>query len=324
MSNAIYENKFKYKERTWWVSLPLSLSQPVDVFYVYPTICDTGDDMGCMDIYNPDLRKAALDLITTQAGVFSKTANIFAPYYRQMAKDSLGDGQLVPDNDSFKIGYSDILGAFEYYIDELNTDRPFFLAGHSQGTMTLIQLMKDRFDDEDLQKRLVGAYLIGYSIMPSDVEECPWMKMAQHATDTGVIITYNTEEPNAGESPVCFDGTYCINPLSWRTDGSLADQSLNKGAVFFVEEEYDSVSEDSEYKEPYIDDEIPFYCDAQINMQTGALVTETPDDLDAGGMPYGVLHRYDYELWYRNLENNVIERWNAYSMRDCYTPIHVD
>ncbi|WP_168433311.1 DUF3089 domain-containing protein [Pontiella sulfatireligans] len=51
-------------------------------------------------------------------------------------------------------------------MNHLNPDRPFLIAGHSQGSMAQIHLMRKRFNDPDLQKRLVATYLIGYSVPP--------------------------------------------------------------------------------------------------------------------------------------------------------------
>jgi hypothetical protein len=56
------------------------------------------------------------------------------------------------------------------------------------------------------------------------------------------------------------------------------------------------------------------YCDAQINLTSGALTTNIPEgeELDIGSYPEGVYHRYDYAFWYRNLEQNVGDRIQAY------------
>ena len=48
-----------------------------------------------------------------------------------------------------------------------------------------------------------------------------------------MIVSYNTESPDAGPSIFTGPGTYCINPLNWRTDSVPADSSRNLGAVFF-------------------------------------------------------------------------------------------
>ena len=94
----------------------------------------------------------------------------------------------------------------------------------------LINLMRKHFNDPDLQKRLVAAYLIGYSVTKDDLKKYPWMKLAQGENDTGVIITYNTEGADAGPSPVLLPGAGAINPLNWRTDSTPGDRDANLGA----------------------------------------------------------------------------------------------
>ena len=157
-----------YSEFSAWVSKPEALTHDVDVFYVYPTIY-TGTEPKNMDTSDPALRSNAAGLLKAQAGVYSPHANLFAPFYRQQsaATQSMAAGNA--GNDPFKdplflIGYHDVERAFDYYLRHLNQDRPFLLAGHSQGSMVLIHLMRNRFKDPELQKRLIAAYLIGYSI----------------------------------------------------------------------------------------------------------------------------------------------------------------
>ncbi len=41
-------------------------------------------------------------------------------------------------------------------------------------------------------KAMVASYLIGYSVLPEDFQNYPWMKPATGPEDTGVVISYNT------------------------------------------------------------------------------------------------------------------------------------
>jgi hypothetical protein len=91
-----------------------------------------------------------------------------------------------------------------------------------------------------------------------------------------------------------------MNPLTWTTEDTPADKSLNLGSVFF-----NSTTGD-------IEREIPNYAGARVDKATGALVTELPEDLDTDPFPQGVYHKYDYALWYRNLEKNVELRCQSY------------
>ena len=251
-----------YQEASSWVFQAPTPDKPVDVFYVYPTIYG-GDSPANMDISNADLRGIAEHLIDIQASVYSNSANIFAPYYRQMSITMLKPGEDIYQNQYFQVGYSDVSRAFDYFLENLNQGRPFILAGHSQGTQVLINLMREYFNDSDLQSKLVAAYLIGYSITPDDFATYPWMKPATQATDTGVIISYNTQAPGTTGSPVLLPGAFCINPLNWTTNETPADKSLNLGAVFFN----DTTN--------VIDREVLHYTGAYVDKETGALVVTT-------------------------------------------------
>jgi hypothetical protein len=115
-----------------------------------------------------------------------------------------------------------------------------------------------------------------------------------------VVITFNTQSETSVGGPMLMEGANCINPLNWKTDGTPAEASLNQGAVFFN----DSTGEFLR--------EVPEYCGAVINSETGALTTTIEEELEIGPYPEGVYHRYDYAFWYRNLEENVKVRIEAY------------
>jgi Protein of unknown function (DUF3089) len=211
---------------------------------------------------------------------------------------------LDPNEDTYKnknfiLGYKDVSQAFEYYLKHLNNDRPFILAGHSQGSMDLITLMREHFKSVKLQKQLVAAYLIGYSVTKEDFRQYPWMKPATGESDTGVIISYNSQAPWAKRSPVILSGAFCINPLNWKTDGTPAAAWLNHGAVFFK-------------ADGSVESRVPHYAGAMVDTTTGALTTVLPEKLDVGGFPKGVYHIYDYSLWFQNLKKNIKLRSKNY------------
>jgi hypothetical protein len=301
-----------YSQDFSWVSKPERLDKPVDVFYVYPTIY-VGKEPKNMDIADPELRANAKGLLTAQAGVYSPSANLFAPFYRQesaalQSMEAANGGKDAYQDPAFQIGEGDVERAFDYYLENLNPDRPFILASHSQGTMATISLMRKRFNDPELQKRLVAAYLIGYSVTKDDLKKHPWMKLAQGETDTGVIITYNTEGKDAGPSPVLFPGASVINPLNWKTDSTPASRDANIKAHFFN----DATGE--------LIEEIPNFAGAYIDTEKGVLIVtdmKTPksdkiDFVNMGRWSKGVFHRFDYAFWYDNLKENVKKRIDAY------------
>ena len=97
--------------------------------------------------------------------------------------------------------------------------------------------------------------------------------------------------------------TFAINPLNWKTDSTPADKSLNKGACF--------TSYSGEIKS-----EIPELTGAYIDETRGSLkVTNvTPQEYPAGLSIFtdGIYHLYDYQFFYRNLQENVQTRIDAY------------
>lgn len=288
-----------YAADSVWLAKPKVIDKPVDVFYVYPTIYADKKPKN-MNIYRQDLQNKAKHLLVAQAGVYSPYANLFAPYYRQMTFAEMNSSKNMYLNPSFRIGADDVCNAFDYYLKNLNPDRPFILAGHSQGSMVLIHLMRKCFNDPALQKRLIAAYLIGYSVTQGDLRKYPWLKPAKKDNDIGVIVSYNTQAPGAAGSPVLLPGAVCINPLNWKTDATPAKAALNRGAVFF-----DTATSN-------ILREVPHYTGAQIDIESGALLATPPEKLDIGNFPEGVYHRFDYVFWYRNLQMNVAERIKAY------------
>jgi hypothetical protein len=288
-----------YAEQDSWASRPTHPDKDVDVFYVYPTIYPDEQPKN-MDVFDTERRADVQGLLKAQAGVYSGAANLFAPYYRQVSFACLDPTKDMTLNSYFRIGADDVHRAFDYYLNFLNEGRPFILAAHSQGSVVLLDLLRRRFKDRNLQRQLVAAYVIGYSVTDEDLEHNPWLRPAQQADDTGVIISWNTQAPGATGSPVLRPGAICINPLNWKTDATPAGKEQNLGAVFF--DDFTGT----------VLREVPQYTGAQVDPESGALVTVPPEELEIGHFPEGVLHKYDYAFWYRNLQKNVEDRIKAY------------
>jgi hypothetical protein len=291
-----------YSQQQSWARRPDLTPHPVDVFYIYPTIYSEKKPLNMNIMQRPDLQAKVQGLLVAQAGVYSKSANLFAPYYRQTSFAALNPDEDMYQNKYFRVGAQDVAAAFDYYLEYLDQGRPFILASHSQGSLVMIDLIRKKLGDPELQKKLVAAYLIGYSVLPADFREYPWMKPATSADDTGVIISYNTQAPGATGSPVLVEKAFCINPLNWKTDDTPAGPEMNKGAVFF--DDFTGT----------LKKEVPHYTGAIINTETGALETMPPDydSLNLGHFPEGVLHKFDYAFWYRNLQDNVARRISNY------------
>jgi hypothetical protein len=295
------KSNLKYEDASCWVSLPIKMTKKVDLFYLYPTVSD--NETGNMDIENKEECDLAIAIFKAQASVFEEETNIFAPYYRQMSTAVIDPEPT--ETKAFKKGLSDVKAAFEYYLKNYNEGRPFIIAGHSQGSMAALEMIKEEYGNDSIfHQQLVAAYIIGWSVLDSDLLKTN-LKIAQEEDDIHCIVTFNTVERDSVGGPMLLKGAHCINPLNWKTNDTYASRNLNKGACIY--------NNDTGVFETEIDS----FCCAQINVETGALTTILPncikERLDLG--PYagtGIYHRYDYAFWYRNLQRNVSTRIAAY------------
>ena len=290
-----------YAKAENWAYLETDTSdKEADVFFICPTVYG-GDSENCnMALDDEETRQNFLGATNMEKGIYDTDCRFFAPYYRQVG---LSVYQMdVQDREQYlEIAYEDVKQAFEYYMENYNDGRPIVLAGFSQGADMCIRLLKDCFADEEVKDLLVACYAIGWSISEEELQEYEHLKFAQGETDVGVIVSFNSEAEDVSDSLLIPAGTktLAINPLNWRTDGTPADKSLNKGACFT---DYDG----------NITSEIPQLTGAYIDDVRGALkVTDVTSEEYPPVLSIfesGVYHLYDYQFFYRNLQENVSAR----------------
>ncbi len=275
-----------------------------DVFFVCPTVFSGSDDSYTMGMDDERSKRSFLGATNMEKGIYDEYTRFFAPYYRQVGLN-VYEMEEEDREPWLEYAYEDIKDAFLYYMEEENNGTPIILAGFSQGADLCLRLLEDCFADESMQNLLVACYAIGWRVTDEDLEKYPQLKFAERADDTGVIIAYNTEDPDIDDSLLIPNDTksLCINPLTWSTSPEPADRSLNLGACF------------TNYSGE-IETEIPHLTGAYIDEERGALkVTDiSPEDYPAGLSIFidGIYHLYDYQFFYRNLQENVKTRIAAY------------
>jgi hypothetical protein len=279
---------------------------PVDVFYLYPT-CWSKVDSTAPNICNIDdasMHKGALPEFMRQATAFVTFANIYAPYYRQAdAKYTLSMPEDQREQVIGGIPTADAVAAFEYYIENYNSGRPFILAGHSQGANVLIHILSGYMkDNPDVYQRMICAYVIGYPVTSAYLADNPHLKFAEGSDDLGVIISYNTQSPAVvpPNNPVVSNIVgLVINPISWtRTE-----------AVATIGEGLGSLMPDSVTME-FVD--VPQYADAKVDINKGVLICSTADTNAlykyTAGFGMGIFHSFDYPFYYFNIRANAHRR----------------
>lgn len=67
-------------------------------------------------------------------------------------------------NNRFRVAFADVKDAFHVFMKHRKPERPFILAGFSQGGKAVVELLKDM--PESMHEYLVAAYVLGYKVAP--------------------------------------------------------------------------------------------------------------------------------------------------------------
>lgn len=299
-----------YSKKECWYQIP-EITKDVDTFYIYSTVYmgfNEGDpDYAPLD--NTEMKNGVIGEYVLKTSVFEESTNVFEPYYRQSGMKHAGEtakktGSI--DAAISTIPYDDITAALDYYFENYNNGRPFILAAHSQGSSMAKLVLKKYFKEHsDYYERMVAAYPIGFSITKEDLEENPHLKFATGETDTGVIISWNTEGPKNVEenahNAVVLPNAISINPLNWKLDETYAPASENKGSLMMDEKTLATEIKD-------------VGADAQVVLSRGVIVTNTTAPSLNLEEYFGSasFHENDYSLYYNNIKENVAKRVAAY------------
>ena len=291
-----------YRQAESWALYGIGENRAADVFLVCPTV-DMNDEFN-MSMTDEETKASFLGALNMERGIYEDSARLYAPYYRQAAMKVYS---MTPEEREMymQLAYKDVSAAFAEYLAHLNAGRPIILAGFSQGADMCYRLMQEYFGDEELARQLVAVYAIGWPLTQEMTEACPQMKPAQRADDVGVIVSFECEAEPVSESFIVPRGVRAlsINPLNWRTDSTPAACTENLGACF------------TDYTGAIVS-EVAALCGGYLDEARGVLkVTDVQmEDYPAivPGLPEGAYHIYDYQFFFRNLQQNVKLRLDTY------------
>jgi hypothetical protein len=264
------------------------------------------------DAWNAPLKDAEANdrarlYVQGMASPFNRIPELWAPRYRQAAYGAF----LTPDPSGAKaieLAYGDIALAFETFLAATDKDTPIVLAGHDQGALMTMRLLRDRVAGKPLAKRIVAAYVIGWPVSAQRDLPVMGLQACIKAEQTGCVVSWSAyaepAEPAAilpgAAASFTLDGTrrgdapqLCTNPLTGMTGGSapasanhgtlvpsadLASGALRRGAV-------------------------PAWCDAH-----GLLLIGPPPSLGPYVLPGNNYQVYDIPLFWQNLREDFSRR----------------
>lgn len=307
-----------YSDEAFWVARPTeeAAEDSYDVFMLEPATNMKNLSIGNENILNQRTISRFLKTFLMEKDILGEKAEIYCPLYRQKLfgmyyqQDENGEQRILRTLEGVKdteaennIAYGDVREAFLWFLDHREASRPFLLFGYSEGAEMVIRLLEEFGEDPGVSDQLIAAYAIGWNVTVEDLQACPYLKMAQSADDTGVIVSFECydEKAQKPDYPVCS-----INPLNWKTDDTPAGKEENLGYVMV-----DSSGE--------IAEEIPEFCGAYLDPDTGVLIATDLDDstdwfAESGKvMSAGDYHIYELNFFYRNLQENILQRVTAFS-----------
>ena len=266
-----------------------------DVFFIHPTSY-FGEEK--TSPWNADLRDTAVNnntdnlSILLQSTVFNGSCRVFAPRYRQGNMEAFYVFNTPEAKAAFDLAYQDVKTAFQFYLKHYNKNRPIIIASHSQGSLHAIRLLQEFFDGKPLQKRLVCAYVVGYQIKKDAFKKLP---VGTRPDQTGCVVGWRSYVKDEIPDRIKAENgnSICVNPLTWKTSEEWASPELHQGIMFG----FDKV--------------VPHTVGAGIEPKSKILWVDTPVELE-GKKSIKDYHRYDYNLFWMNIRQNVKERIDAF------------
>lgn len=284
------------------------------VFFIHPTSYLARESWnGPLD--DLDTNRRATYFVQGMASPFNGQAQVWAPRYRQAAFGAFltdkAEGEMA-----LQSAYLDVRQAFDTFLAGIPASTPIVLAGHSQGALHLIHLLKDRVAGTPLASRVVAVYPIGWPIsvehdlpamgLPAcaspDATGCvmAWASFAEPAEPELVLEAYRTRPALDGKAKD-MRPVLCTNPLTGGTGGS-APASANLGTL--------KPSKDLKSGE-IIKKAVPARCD----QSTGLLMIGDPPELGPFVLPGNNYHVYDIPLFWANLRADVGRRALSWEKR---------
>ena len=290
-----------YSKEENWAYFGIGEDKEADLFLICPTV-DMKDEYN-MSLDDEKTKASFLGALNMERGIYDQDARMFAPYYRQAAMKvySLDNAEREK---YLGLAYSDVSAAFVWYLENENNGRPIILAGFSQGADMCYRLLEEYFGSL-LDERLVAVYALGWPMTEKMTEAYPQIKPASSAEDVGVVISFDCEAPELEETFINPAGqkALSINPLNWRTDSVAAEKSENCGSCFTNYSGEITLEQEG-------------LCGCYIDPVRGVLKVTDIDPADyppvVPGLPEGSFHVYDYQFFFRNLQENVKVRTEAF------------
>ena len=290
-----------------------SILPEFEVFYIYPTLFQN-KLRPVMDHRFDRIRVKAADYLKLTFGLLTDPVHpfkLYAPFVRQadygtaLETDFAGDlGETL-----FRYGIEDTKTAFLYFLERFHTPgMPYILIGHSQGASDLYELLRST-PEITPESGFVAAYLAGLPKKTAAEVDRDFagrgIRRGTKPGETGVILSWNTLAPGAGDNMLATPGGCVVNPLTWSSKTTPAGESdLPETGYYYVSE-----------KEPAGEFDGKLLAGTRADPARGAVIVELPGDSEfdaSGAMGEGVFHMNDLFFFAESVRDDMIRRAAAW------------
>lgn len=289
---------------------PTAAPAPFAVFFVHPTSYMNRASWNA-PLDDSEANERAALFVRGLASPFNKASEIWAPRYRQATV-----GAFLTDapeaQRAIDAAYADVAQAFDFFLSSVDDDTPIVLAGHSQGSLHLLRLLREKVAGQPVAGRIAAAYIVGWPIsLDHDLQQLPLPACAT-ATQAACIMSWSSYAEPADASQLFetyaastgFDGQprgtseiLCTNPLTGGIGGT-AGADRNLGTL---------VPDDDLTGGELVPQAVPARCD-----ERGLLLIGNPPEMGSYVLPGNNYHVYDIPLFWRNLQADVVQRVGAW------------
>jgi hypothetical protein len=280
------------------------------VFYIHPTTYLNNDRWNAPLHPGGETESRTQLFVRSQASAFNGVGQIWAPRYRQAAFGAF----LLDTSDAeaaLDYAYRDVSAAFDRFVKAAG-DRPIILAGHSQGALHLMRLLRERVAGKPIAKRLVAAYVVGWPI--DTTSDLPALRLPACAApaDTGCILSWmsfgspanpslildewkRTRGPTGAERKP--EDILCVNPITG-TENGAAPPAENPGTL---------VPSGDFSSAKLVPGQVGAHCDKGLLIIDGTIPPLGPYVL-----PGNNYHVYDYALFWAAIRRDAERRVAAW------------
>lgn len=287
-------------------------AQKAAIFFIHPTsyITTLGDAHWNMRLDDKGSLATARRFVQGQASAFNAVGDVWVPRYRQANYGAFLTDKPAGDQ-ALSAAYRDVVQAFAAFL-KANPTGPLILAGHSQGSRHLLQLLREQVAGKPVASRVAAVYAVGWPVsveadlpalgLPAcarrDQAHCivSWQSYAEPADPSPIVQTFERRNGYTGKPR---KGTHmlCTNPITGAFNGA-APASANRGTLD---------SRDEAKPPRLLKGVVPARCDT-----SGVLMIGEPVDMGPFTLPGNNYHVYDYSLFWGDVREDARQRLAAF------------